>query len=157
MKRVTILALVIALSVTFSACNMIPVDNVDDLKGLVNDVMDAANQQIADGKENVTDIQNNNDTRNNTEDINPTETVKTPDVPAATANGITVTREEAIKIALDHAGFQQKDVMELDVELDRERGVYEWEVDFEKGGYEYSYDIDAATGRILWSEKERDD
>ncbi len=134
MKIFAILAVVLVLSVTLSACGMIPVDNLSDLEGMVADVWNAANSQIAAaGQED-----------------NSSET-------SSAAGSDRISRETAIKIALEHAGFRQADVRELDAELDRERGVYEWEVEFEKGGYEYSYDIDAATGKILWSKKELED
>lgn len=72
--------------------------------------------------------------------------------PEATAK---LTREEAKSIALKHAGVSK--AYDLDVELDKEKGVWIYEVDFEAAGVEYEYDIDAATGEILRSRKELDD
>ena len=67
-----------------------------------------------------------------------------------------LTREEAQKIALEHAGFTLEQVKYLETELDRDDGKLHYDVDFEKDGYDYDYEIDAATGKILKSQKERD-
>lgn len=68
-----------------------------------------------------------------------------------------LTREEALVIALAHAGLTEEQVRELEAELDREHGILVWEVDFELGNWEYEYEIHAQTGEILHSEKELDD
>jgi len=67
-----------------------------------------------------------------------------------------ISRDEAKKIALKHAGLKEADVRGLEIELDFERGAYEYEVSFESGKYDYDYDIDALTGKIKFSEKEID-
>ena len=67
-----------------------------------------------------------------------------------------LTREEAIQIALNHAGFMQTDVLNLTAELDKELTHSEWEIEFDKDNYEYSYEIDAYSGDIIKSEKEND-
>ena len=83
------------------------------------------------------------------------------DVPAkATTTSTTETKQltkaEAQNIALKHAGFTADQVRDLEVELDKDDGTRHFDVDFEKDGYDYSYEIDAASGKILKSEKERD-
>jgi len=78
-----------------------------------------------------------------------------PQPTAPEASAAKLTREEAKSIALTHAGVSK--VYDLDVELDKEKGVWVYEVDFETAGVEYEYDIDAYTGEILKSRKERDD
>ena len=65
-----------------------------------------------------------------------------------------LTRDEAKAIALKHAGVST--VYDLDVELDKEKGILVWEVDFEVSGMEYEYEIDAYSGKILRFHKERD-
>ncbi len=65
-------------------------------------------------------------------------------------------KTKAIEIALTHAGVKRSDVRELDCELDRENGVLVYDIDFEVGNMEYDYDIDAKTGAVLRSWKERD-
>ena len=79
----------------------------------------------------------------------------TPTAPPAT-EAKRLTRDEAIAIALAHAGLTKEQVRDLDAELDKERGVLLFEVDFECGAYEYEYEIHAETGAILKSEKDRD-
>ncbi len=65
-------------------------------------------------------------------------------------------KAKAIEIALTHAGVKRSDVRDLDCELDRENGVLVYDIDFEVGDMEYDYDIDAKTGAVLSSWKERD-
>ena len=74
----------------------------------------------------------------------------------ASTNTETITRDRAIKIALDTAKLSETDVRDLEAEIDRERSEVFWEVDFEYGGYDYSYDINATTGEAIKTEKERD-
>ena len=64
--------------------------------------------------------------------------------------------ESAKQIALDHAGLSASEVYDLEAELDRERGVIVYDVSFDSSGYDYDYEIDAASGEILRSDKERD-
>ncbi len=61
--------------------------------------------------------------------------------------------DQALAIAAQHAGVAQADITDRDCDL--ENGVYELE--FTAGGIEYEYDIEAVTGRIIWSEQEPDD
>lgn len=78
----------------------------------------------------------------------------TPAAPVEPAEKLT--REAAITIALTHAGLTKDQVRELEVELDKERGVLVFEVDFETREYDYEYEIHAETGEILKSKRERD-
>lgn len=67
-----------------------------------------------------------------------------------------LTAAEARDIALKHAKLKKSEVRDLEVELDRDDGKKHFDVSFEKDGYDYDYEIDAASGKILKSEKERD-
>lgn len=60
-------------------------------------------------------------------------------------------------IALSSAGVSQSQVYELEVEdeLDEDQPCYK--VEFKTGGYDYEYEIDAFTGAVLKSERDRDD
>ena len=69
---------------------------------------------------------------------------------------LTATKEDAIAIALKHAGVAEQDAKKIEVELDSERGVTFYEVEFKAGGYEYEYKISAEDLSVLHSEKERD-
>lgn len=85
--------------------------------------------------------------------------------PAATGTSHTLptaapqhlTKEEAEKIALEHAGFTADQVQRLHTDLDYDRGKAEYEVDFYVDRWEYDYEIDAETGKILSFDKDWDD
>lgn len=79
--------------------------------------------------------------------------------PAPTEQAATeeITRDEAVSIALSHAGVAQSDAKRLEVDYDRDNGVNEYEVSFDYNGYEYDYDINAQTGEIITHHKEIDD
>ena len=85
-----------------------------------------------------------------------------PAAPAPTpqpepASPVLLTKEEAEKIALDHAGLSVDQVQRLRTELDYEQGKPEYEVDFRVDRWEYDYDIDAQTGEIRSWDKDWDD
>src|SRR5699024_168535 len=68
-----------------------------------------------------------------------------------------ISKDEAIDIALNHAGLTRSQVIFDDVELDNDHGRLIWEVEFVSENWEYEYDIDALTKNILDFEKEYDD
>lgn len=68
-----------------------------------------------------------------------------------------ISKEEAIDIALNHAGLTRSQVTFDDVELDEEDGRLIWEIEFDSGNWEFEYDIDALTKDILDFEKDYDD
>ena len=85
-----------------------------------------------------------------------------PAAPAPTpqpepSSPVLLTKEEAEKIALDHAGLSADQVQRLRAELDDEQGKPEYEVDFRVDCWEYDYDIDAQTGEIRSWDKDWDD
>lgn len=77
--------------------------------------------------------------------------------PTAPATDNYIGNEEAIRIALSHAGVNAADAFDLDAELDFEGPTAHYDVDFKAGGMEYDYDIDAVTGEILFFNSEYDD
>lgn len=64
--------------------------------------------------------------------------------------------EKAKKAALDHAGLTEPQVSRLKAELDIDGTIAHYDVEFVSGGFEYEYEINAKTGSIIASEKERD-
>lgn len=66
-------------------------------------------------------------------------------------------RESARDIALTSAGVSQSQVYELEVEDELDENQPHYKVEFKAGGYEYEYEIDAFTGSVLKSERDRDD
>lgn len=72
-------------------------------------------------------------------------------------SGGTLTKDEALKKALDHANLDKDQVDYIKkVELDYEHGRKVYEIKFYQGGLEYEYDVDAETGNILKFEKDYD-
>lgn len=73
---------------------------------------------------------------------------------ASSANYIS--KDEAVDIALKHAGLSRSDIKQLEAELDTDDSVRHYEIGFKSGGWEYEYEINAKTGKIMEHEKERD-
>ena len=67
-----------------------------------------------------------------------------------------ITSEEAIEIALNTASLNREEVINLETEIDYERGIKVWQVEFDHGNKEYSYDIDISTGKIVEADKDLD-
>ena len=59
--------------------------------------------------------------------------------------------------ALTHAGVSESQAYDMDVELDDEEGRGVYEVEFKADGMEYEYVIDAYTGAVLEYDMEQDD
>ena len=96
----------------------------------------------------------------------PAPTEPTPTEPAPTEPPVTeppvqevtqLTQEQALAIALEHAGLTAEQVTNVRGKLERDDGVAQWEIEFRCGDYEYDYDIHAETGKILEWDKELDD
>ena len=73
----------------------------------------------------------------------------------AAANGIT--KDQALEIALRHAGVENADASFTRVKLDFDDGMELFEVEFHVGMTEYNYNIDANTGRIVDFDADIDD
>ena len=75
----------------------------------------------------------------------------------AAADGIT--EEQALEIALNHAGVAHNDISSSTVkqDFDDDTRVTTYEVEFHVGSQEYKYEIDITTGNILESSVEIDD
>lgn len=69
---------------------------------------------------------------------------------------VTLTKEEALEIALKDAGLTKDEIRNPKIELDREINRTHYDVDFEKDNRDYDYEIDAQTGNILHREIEQD-
>lgn len=64
---------------------------------------------------------------------------------------------KAKEIALSHAGVSESNVRNYRVDLDTDDGVAVYDIDFDSGNYEYDYEINARTGAVIKSERDRDD
>lgn len=82
----------------------------------------------------------------NTENIN-SRAIST-ETPTYATSADTLTKVQAIAIALEHAGLTEADITGLWAEYEIDDGVPEYDVEFHHGNYEYSYDIHAVTGEI---------
>ncbi len=68
-----------------------------------------------------------------------------------------ISKEKALSIALESAKLNQNDIYDISVEFDYKYGKTVYEIDFDYQRYEYEYYIDATSGEILHSFKERKD
>lgn len=59
------------------------------------------------------------------------------------------TEEDALKIAREDVGLEEKDIDKSRVELEQDDGFVTYNVEFYVGNEEYDYEIDASTGRIM--------
>lgn len=69
----------------------------------------------------------------------------------------TLTKEDALNIALSNAGFFTDQVKFLQAEYGWDNGIPHYEVEFHKDKIQYDYIIHAKTGEILHTEKDWDD
>ncbi len=67
-----------------------------------------------------------------------------------------ITANDAKRAALKHAGIDESQARDIDVDLDRDNGKLIYEVDFNSGSIEYDYDIDAETGAVISADKSKD-
>lgn len=67
-----------------------------------------------------------------------------------------ITANDAKAAALRHAGLEESQVSDVDVDLDRDNGKLIYEVDFNSGNTEYDYDINAETGEVISADKSMD-
>ena len=66
-------------------------------------------------------------------------------------------RDAARDAALSTAGVTLSQAYELEVDDELDDDQPHYKVEFKSGGYEYEYEIDAFTGSVLKSERDRDD
>ena len=78
---------------------------------------------------------------------------------AAPAQAQGVTEDQALDIALKHAGLSKGDISALRIhqDFDDDMGVTKYDIEFRVGAMEYSYEIDTTTGNIYESEVDIDD
>lgn len=82
---------------------------------------------------------------------------QTADTSSNAENVTKLTKDDAIAVALDHAGLTEAEVTRLEAEYDMDDGVAEYDVEFDHSGYEYDYEIDAQTGAVISYHKEKAD
>ena len=67
----------------------------------------------------------------------------------ATDNTEFIGEEKAEQIALEKAGLTADDVTFINIDLDRDDGVWQYELEFRQGTTEYEAEINAIDGTIL--------
>ena len=68
-----------------------------------------------------------------------------------------LTEEQALAIALEHAGLTQEQLDFSNVHLDRDDGRWVYEIEFREGRTEYEYAVRASDGKIVDFDKDWDD
>ena len=71
------------------------------------------------------------------------------DLHAAGGTTASLTADQARDIALTNAGLALADVWDLEISLDEDDGRLVYDVEFEARGGDYEYEIDASSGSIL--------
>ncbi len=132
MKKLILLTLCLLLILSLAACGR-TTDN------LVNDA-ESMGESVVSGTESVVD-----DAKN---------AIKGSDDSMNLMAGITA--NDARDAALRHAGIDESQARDIDVDLDRDNGKLIYEVDFNSGNTEYDYDIDAETGEVISVSKSND-
>lgn len=85
----------------------------------------------------------------------------TPAVPSSSENtavtAASLSDEDALRIALEHAGLSEADITRLKISLEYERQTARYDVEFCVNDTEYDYEIDAADGTILGFDQKWED
>ena len=68
---------------------------------------------------------------------------------AAFAEQKALTGEEALQVALDQVGLNEKGVTVTKIEMNRDDSYQLWDIEFISADTKYEFVIDALTGRIL--------
>ena len=68
-----------------------------------------------------------------------------------------LTEDQALAIALEHAGLTEEQLDFSNVHLDRDDGRWVYEIEFREGRIEYEYAVRASDGKIVDFDKDWDD
>ena len=82
-------------------------------------------------------------------------TLKTVEKEGNASTKAYIGKTKAKQIALNHAGVSNPE--NLEIEFDADNGIIVYEVDFNTTTMEYEYEINAITGKIIKTEKEKND
>lgn len=136
MKKTILLTFVLIFVLSLTACGTVG-DVVSDAQSMGNSVIDGT-QSVVDGA------------------IDKTESMVDDAEEKAMNLMAGITANDAKKAALKHAGLDENQVTDVDIDLDRDNGKLIYEVDFNSGNTEYDYDIDAETGEVISADKSKD-
>ena len=141
---IVLLVLIIVLLVGFG---IFFIEELIDEKEEIRDLYDYDSKIYSDGS--INNNNNDNQINNNNSDNNAGITSSNP-------NENYISKENALKTALDHAKINQNDIRNVEVELDYKYNQTVYEVTFDYKQYEYEYYINAENGNILKSFREID-
>ena len=68
-----------------------------------------------------------------------------------------LTEDQALAIALEHAGLTNEQVSYVNAHLDHDDGRWVYEIEFREGRTEYEYAVNASSGKIVDYDKDWDD
>jgi uncharacterized membrane protein YkoI len=129
------------------------------VSNVMSDVTSGMDNGVIDGND---DAANGNGTvNNNTASMGGSLSSTVESAADKLTNGMTdanakITEEKAKEIALNHAKLKQDGVSRMTVKMDHDDGQMVYEVDFYADGVEYDYEIDANSGEIISSDKDKD-
>lgn len=129
-KKGIILPFTFFILLILTACGLQNIDDVPDA------VVDSVEDMHDDVKENIKDT------------VNATENSNQTDLPA-TDTAKKISEEEALDIALKHAGFNKEQVDRIRTEYEVDDRVPEYEIQYYYDNMEYEYTIHAETGEII--------
>ncbi len=75
--------------------------------------------------------------------------------PIVTAAGDYISKDEAKSKAFAHAKVNAANIKALEIELDADEVIPHYDIEFRTDGVEYEYKINASSGEVITSEKER--
>ncbi len=146
MKKILVFTLTLVFALSLTACGRAVGDvasGVESAKDSVVSGTQSAVSSVTSGAESVVDSATSG-TKSATSDNSSMELMA----------GITA--KDAKAAALKHAGIDEAQASDIDIDLDRDNGRLIYEVDFNSGGMEYDYDIDAETGAVISADKSKD-
>lgn len=146
MKKILVFTLTLVFALSLTACGRAVDDvtsGVESAKDSVVSGTQSAASSVTSGAESVVDSATSG-TKSTTSDNSSMELMA----------GITA--KDAKAAALKHAGIDEAQASDIDIDLDRDNGRLIYEVDFNSGGMEYDYDIDAETGAVISADKSKD-
>lgn len=88
----------------------------------------------------------------------PKTSASSPSAPATQAPAADeITEDEALALALSHAGLSADSIRGLRIQRDREDGAFVYEIEFFKDRLEYDYEIRCSDGKILSFDRDYED
>ena len=134
MKKIIALTFVFALVMSLTACGGMMGDVTSDVESIGDSIISGTQSTVDKATEGVESMIGGEE--------------KSMDLMAG------ITAKHAKETALRHAGLDESQVSDGD--LDRENGKLIYEVDFISGNTEYDYDINAETGEVISADKSKD-